>query len=425
MSQKSLKIVLLSYHNQNGGAGIACGRLFTALQKAGHQVHYLVQEKTGNDASISLNNVFWKKWIAFLRFIGERIYFRFFEKDASIRFLFNPGVFGADISQHPLIQEADIIHLHWVNFGFLSIQNIRQLSELGKPVFWTLHDMWAFTGGCHHSGECNRFQEYCGDCKFLKKPNYGDLSHRLWREKVFAFESDNLKFITCSHWLETKAKSSSLLMQHQIQTIPNAIDLSTFHVKDKQIARKNLQLSPEKNYLLFVAMRVSAPNKGFDYLKNALNSWKKNHPNEASNTEILVIGEVANPALFKEIPFKLHVLGKITEVSSMVEIYNAADVFITPSLEENLPNTIMEALACGTACLGFEVGGIPEMIQHLYNGFVAKFKDVNQLAEGIQICLENRIEFGKKAREKAEKCYSENIIAEQHIQTYLNSLKNV
>lgn len=425
MSQKRLKIVLLSYHNQNGGAGIACGRLAKALQKEGHEVHYLVQEKTGNDDSIELNDTLWKKCMAFLRFIGERIYFRFFEKDKSIRFLFNPGIFGTDLSQHPLIKSADIIHLHWVNFGFLSIQNIRQLTELGKPIFWTLHDMWAFTGGCHHSGDCQRFQEYCGDCKFLKKPNYGDLSHRLWREKVFGFESDHLRFITCSNWLENKAKSSSLLMQHSIETIPNAIDLSIFQVKDKQMARQNLHLSNDKNYLLFVAMRVSAPNKGFDYLKNALHIWQKNHPEIANKTEVLVIGEINQPSLINEIALPVHVLGKISEVSQMVDIYNAADVFITPSLEENLPNTIMEAMSCGTSCLGFEVGGIPEMIDHLNNGYIAKFKDTQEMAKGIQICLENSIQFGKNARSKAVKSYAEKQVAEQHIQLYLNSLNNV
>jgi glycosyltransferase involved in cell wall biosynthesis len=424
MSQRSLKIVLLSYHNQNGGAGIACGRLYLALKKAGHQVHYLVQEKTGEDDSIALSHSAWTKFLAFLRFVGERIYFRFFEKNKSIRFLFNPGVFGSDISQHPLIQQADIIHLHWVNFGFLSIQNIRQLSELGKPVFWTLHDMWAFTGGCHHSGECDRYKEFCGQCKFLKQASFHDLSHRLWREKVFAFESDNLRFITCSEWLAKKAKESSLLMQHEIHAIPNAIDLSMFNRMDKSMAKENLGLNLEKRYLLFVAMRVSAANKGFDYLQQALEIWKKNHPIEAKITEVLIIGEITQPELITSIPLPYRELGKITDITKMVHIYNAAEVFITPSLEENLPNTLMEALSCGTSCVGFEVGGIPEMIDHMENGYLAKFKDAVDMANGIQICLENTLEFGQKARKKAEDQYGEKQIAERHVQWYLKSLKH-
>jgi glycosyltransferase involved in cell wall biosynthesis len=425
MSQRRLKIVLLSYHNQNGGAGIACGRLYTALKKAGHQVHYLVQEKTRNDDSIALSNSIWSKLMAFIRFVGERLYFRFFEKDKSISFLFNPGIFGTDISQHPLIKDADIIHLHWVNFGFLSIQNIRQLTELGKPIFWTLHDMWAFTGGCHHSGDCDRYKEFCGQCKFLKQPSFHDLSHRLWREKVFAFESDNLRFIPCSNWLAKKAKESSLLMRHEIHAIPNAIDLTIFKSLDKNLAKKNLQLSIDKSYLLFVAMRVSAPNKGFEYLKSALEIWKNSHPNDANKTEVLIIGEVSNIELLDSLPLAHKVLGKITDEKQMVEIYNASDVFITPSLEENLPNTIMEALSCGTSCLGFEVGGIPEMIDHLSNGYVAKFKDKEDLANGIQVCLENKLEFGRKAREKAEQNYAEMHISDKHVQLYINSLNNV
>jgi glycosyltransferase involved in cell wall biosynthesis len=425
MSQRSLKIVLLSYHNQNGGAGIACGRLYTALKNAGHQVHYLVQEKTGQDESVPLSNSLGSKLMAFLRFVGERLYFRFYEKDSSIRFLFNPGIFGTDISKHSLIKNADIIHLHWVNFGFLSIQNIRQLTELGKPTFWTLHDMWAFTGGCHHSGHCDRYKEFCGQCKFLKRPSFHDLSHRLWREKVFAFDSDNLRFITCSNWLAHKAKESSLLMNHEINAIPNAIDLSIFKNSDKKVVRKNMGLSEDKSYLLFVAMRVSAPNKGFEYLTGALEIWKNSYPTDAINTEVLIIGEVANKELLTSLPLAHQVLGKITDVNEMVNIYNASDVFITPSLEENLPNTIMEALSCGTGCLGFEVGGIPEMIDHLSNGYVAKFKDKEDLAHGIQVCLTNKWEFSRKAREKAQQNYAETTIAEQHTQLYLNSLNNV
>lgn len=425
MSQESLKIVLLSYHNQNGGAGIACGRLYKALKHAGHEVHYLVQEKTGEDESIALSHSVWSKLLAFIRFVGERLYFRFFEKDKSIRFLFNPGIFGSDISQHPLIQQADIIHLHWVNFGFLSIQNIRQLTELGKPVFWTLHDMWAFTGGCHHSGECDHFKEFCGQCKFVKQPSFHDLSHRLWREKVFAFESEQLRFVTCSQWLANKAKESSLLMQHEIHAIPNAINLSIFKNSDKRMSREKLGLAVDKSYLLFVAMRVSAPNKGFEYLKDAIEIWKKNYPSKSENTEVLVIGELTHSNLMDDIPLKVHVLGRISNDSQMVDIYNAADVFITPSLEENLPNTIMEALSCGTSCVGFNVGGIPEMINHQVNGYIAEFKNKEDLAHGIHVCLENSVKFGEKAREKAENHYSEKYIAELHTQYYLNSLNNV
>jgi glycosyltransferase involved in cell wall biosynthesis len=190
------------------------------------------------------------------------------------------------------------------------------------------------------------------------------------------------------------------------------------------MAKENLGLNLEKRYLLFVAMRVSAANKGFDYLQQTLEIWKKNHPIEAKITEVLIIGEITQPELITSIPLPYRELGKITDITKMVHIYNAAEVFITPSLEENLPNTLMEALSCGTSCVGFEVGGIPEMIDHMENGYLAKFKDAVDMANGIQICLENTLEFGQKARKKAEDQYGEKQIAERHVQWYLKSLKH-
>ena len=399
MSTKKLHIVLLSYHDSNGGAGIAAGRLKVALEKAGHQVDYLVREKASTSNAIK----FGTGLISWLKFIAERLFFLRFEKDKSIRFLFNPGVFGSDISKHPLIQQADIVHLHWVNFGFLSVSDIASLTRLNKPVFWTLHDMWAFTGGCHHSGACEHFQQSCGDCKFLKNPHPTDLSHRLWEAKKTEFASNNLHIITCSDWLGKRAKQSSILGSHSIQTIPNAIDTEFFSPNDAT----GLGLDANKKYVLFVAMRVNAPAKGFHLLKEAL------HYLDAATTELLIVGG----EMKEELPLKAHNFGQISDPAKMRDIYAAADVFVTPSLEENLPNTIMEAMACGTACVGFEVGGIPEMIKHEVTGYVAQAFDPKDLAKGINWCLQS-ITSGSKSRERALQLYDQSIVAQQHLDYY-------
>jgi glycosyltransferase involved in cell wall biosynthesis len=399
MSTEKLHIVLLSYHDSNGGAGIAAGRLKVALEKAGHQVDYLVREKASTSNAIK----FGTGLISWLKFIAERLFFLRFEKDKSIRFLFNPGVFGSDISKHPLIQQADIVHLHWVNFGFLSVSDIASLTRLNKPVFWTLHDMWAFTGGCHHSGACEHFQQSCGDCKFLKNPHPTDLSHRLWEAKKTEFASNNLHIITCSDWLGKRAKQSSILGSHSIQTIPNAIDTEFFSPNDAT----GLGLDANKKYVLFVAMRVNAPAKGFHLLKEAL------HYLDAATTELLIVGG----EMTEELPLKSHNFGQISDPAKMRDIYAAADVFVTPSLEENLPNTIMEAMACGTACVGFEVGGIPEMIKHEVTGYVAQAFDPKDLAKGINWCLQSTTS-GSKSRERALQLYDQSIVAQQHLDYY-------
>jgi len=157
-------------------------------------------------------------------------------------------MYGRNISRHPLVQEADIIHLHWVNFGMLSIQNIRQLLDTGKPVYWTLHDMWAFTGGCHHSGNCMNFQQSCGNCQeFMKQPGENDLSHQRWTQKFNAFQAPNLHIITCSDWLKNRAASSSILKNQRIESIPNAINTELFKPAEKQNAKRFLGLNPDKN----------------------------------------------------------------------------------------------------------------------------------------------------------------------------------
>lgn len=425
MNPKALNIVMLSYHNQNGGAGIACGRLANALKNLGHQVSYLVQEKSGNDAAISINDSWLKKGVAWLRFILERLYFLLHEKDKSIRFLFNPGVFGQNLSQHPSIKSADIIHLHWMNFGFMGISDISKLLKLGKPVIWTLHDMWAFTGGCHHSGDCNRFQINCGQCKFVKQPEHWDLSHKLWAKKAVEFDSNNLKIITCSQWLKEKAAGSTILYAREVVHIPNAIDTQVFKPGDKVQARIKLGLDLHKTYLLFVAMRVNAPAKGFDYLSKALEIWAQNNPSRVAQTELLIVGGLTDGEIIHTLPLQVNTLGHVSDLEKMIDIYHAADLFITPSLEENLPNTIMEAMACGTPSIGFNTGGIPEMIAHKENGYVAQKMDSNNLATGIHWLLENLELASIEGRKFVEKNYSEDIISEKHIDFYLKSIQDV
>jgi glycosyltransferase involved in cell wall biosynthesis len=398
MTSKKLHIVLLSYHDSNGGAGIAAGRLRVALENAGHRVDYIVREKASTSNTIKFGNGI----VSWLKFIAERLFFLRYEKNKEIRFLFNPGVFGSDISKHPLIQKADIVHLHWVNFGFLSVEDIASLTRLNKPVFWTLHDMWAFTGGCHHSGNCENFQHSCGNCKFLKNPNPNDLSHRLWESKKNGFEEKNLHIITCSDWLGNRAKQSSILGGHSIKTIPNAIDTEFFSPN-----AASLGLDPNKKYVLFVAMRVNAPAKGFHLLKEALAYL------DPTTTELLIVGG----EMTEELPLKSHSFGQVSDPAKMRDIYAVADVFVTPSLEENLPNTIMEAMACGTACVGFQVGGIPEMIEHNITGYVAQPFDPADLAKGINWCLASETA-GTKSRERALQLYDQKTVAQQHLAYY-------
>ena len=178
-----MKVLLLNTY-LHGGAATACLRLEKALHSEGVSVRVMDAEMAGN------------RW----PFYAERLSFLPFERDKSVRFSFSPANFGKNITKHPWVQEADVLHLHWVNQGFLSVEGIRELSSLGKPVVWTLHDMWTFTGGCHYSGSCTHFQSACGHCPYLAKPSAGDLSHRIWARKKASY-SPTLRFVTCSELL--------------------------------------------------------------------------------------------------------------------------------------------------------------------------------------------------------------------------------
>jgi glycosyltransferase involved in cell wall biosynthesis len=401
-----MKVLILNTYEQ-GGAGIAAGRLQQALNQSGVQVKSLSAAAVGN------------RW----PFYAERLSFLPFERDKSVRFSFSLANFGKNILQHPLVQEADILHLHWINQGFLSLKGIRQLAALGKPIVWTLHDMWAFTGGCHYSRGCDHFLHACGRCPYLGKPSDRDLSHRLWIRKQDLYPTQ-IQFVTCSNWLADVARSSSLLKKYPVTSIPNPIDVGLFSLLDENQKRK-FRLSKKINsnvpLLLFAAMNVSEERKGFRFLQEALHLLKVQYPD--FQLEIMVIGKV-QPEMLLALPYPVHTLGMIQDQQELAQIYGASDVFVIPSLEDNLPNTVMESLACGTPVAGFQTGGIPEMVGHLEQGFIAPQGDSQQLADGIYWVLNqsNSSLLRQQARTKVETHYANSVIAKRYIDLYQNLL---
>ncbi|WP_207219963.1 glycosyltransferase family 4 protein [Emticicia agri] len=361
--------------------------------------------------------------MVFGRFVAERLYFRLHEKNKEIRFAFSPANTGIDISQHPLVQEADILHLHWVNFGFLSIQSLQKLFSSGKPIVWTLHDMWAFTGGCHHSGDCEHYQNHCGNCfPYLRNPSPDDLSAKIWQKKHKIFgETEKLppvQIIGCSEWLANRARKSSLFKNLPISVIPNPLDTNIFKPIAKAEARVKLNLPVDKKLILFAAAKVTVIWKGFSYFQEALQILKE-QISHSTDIELVILGE-SDGEVNKTLPFKTHALGRITDIEKIALIYSAANVFTIPSIQENLPNTIMEAMACGTPAVGFEVGGIPEMIEHQQTGFLATYKSAENFAEGIKwVLYEADAEvLAENARKKVLENYSQEVVKGRYLEVY-------
>ena len=370
-----------------------------------------------------LANNFLAEQTAFGRFVAERLYFLPHERDPFVRFQFSPARFGANLNFHPAIQQADVLHLHWINFGFLSLSGLQSLFALGKPIVWTLHDQWAFTGGCHYSRGCTHFQTYCHQCPYLKKPGEQDLSRQVFEQKQALFAEASIHFTPPSRWLAAEAQRSTLLQRFPFTVIPYAINQRIFRPIRRAEANTHFAL-PDRHdnhtgsaRLLFGSASVTDTRKGFRYFADALTLLHQQHPELAP--EILVFGK-GRSYLFDELPYSVRHLGLLTSEEDIVAAYNAADALVVPSLEDNLPNTVIEALACGTPVVGFRTGGIPEMIDHESTGFLADTGSAQQLADGLAFILThpNPELLRQNARQSAEAQFSEEVVAQQYIDLY-------
>ena len=393
-----MKIVILNTSERTGGAAVAAGRLGKALRQAGIQVDKLIRENT---------------WLNRFRFYWERLII-FLCNHLNRKNLFAVSIAntGMDLSGHPLVKDAEIIHLHWINQGFLSLKDIEELVKLNKPIVWTMHDMWPCTGICHHARDCEKFQMICESCFFLKSKGK-DLSTSVFDKKLSLYKEANITFVGCSRWLSGKAKKSYLLRDKTVLSIPNPIDTEVYHPMDQDMTRELLGLPSGKRLLLFGALNVTDKRKGIDYLIEALRKIEK------QDVELVVFGQAKDDirGLF---PVPIHSMGYLSDESKIVALYNAVDMFITSSLEENLPNTIMESMACGTPCVGFEIGGIPEMIDHKINGYVASYKDASDLANGIRWVLEHEDQqaLSDACVKKVQENYTEEVVAKQYMALY-------
>ena len=412
-----MRVLIVNTSERTGGAAVAANRLMEALHNNGVKAKMLVRDKTTDSLTVAALPPSWRNgW----HFLWERLVIwlhlrlrrqRLFEIDIANS--------GTDITRLPEFQEADVIHLHWVNQGMLSLKGIRKILDSGKPVVWTMHDIWPATALCHYARGCEQFRQACSDCPLLPGSGRKQLACRVWKGKQRMMEGHRIRFVACSRWLADEARGSALLKDQQVVSIPNTIDTHVFRPQDKQKARAALGLPQDKRIVLFVSQRVTDPRKGIAYLTEALRQLTVQQPRWRDEAVVAILGghseEVAAQLSLPAFP-----LGYVNQPQRIVEVYNAADVFVLPSLEDNLPNTLMEAMACGVPCVGFRVGGIPEMIDHQENGYVARFQDAADLASGIGYVL-GQADYGALSRnclQKVAHCWSQQSVARQYIKVY-------
>jgi len=302
---------------------------------------------------------------------------------------------------------------------------IETIPRLQFPIVWTLHDMWPFTGGCHYSSDCQKYTESCGVCPVLRSTSEIDLSRSVWRRKDSAWRDVNLTIITPSNWMAKCAADSSLFTERDIRVIPNPINTDVFRADtDKFVARTSLGLPIDRDLILFGSMdATSDARKGFAQLKSSLHLLSK--AGWGSRAELVVFG-AEEPLVKPEFGMRTTYMGNLNDEIMIARLYCAADVFVAPSIQDNLPNTVMESLACGTPVVAFNIGGMSDMIEHEKTGWLSPPFDSNDMAQGIASILsdhDRRGPMANRARLKAEREYSEKVVANRHLSLYQELLE--
>lgn len=415
-----MKVLIVNTSERTGGAAVAANRLMKALINHGVKAKMLVRDKESDSLTVTELSRSWRlRW----NFLWERFVI-FVRCGFSRKHLFEIDLAntGTDITRLREFQEADIIHLHWINQGMLSLSGIRKILRSGKPVVWTMHDIWPATAICHVTLGCRNFTTRCRSCRLLGNSQGDDISTTIWQRKLRMLEGENIYYVACSHWLENEAKASALLKGHKVTSIPNPIDTHIYNRYSKEEARQRLGLPQDRRLILFASQRVTTPTKGMDYLIEACRLLG-NRTKCQTPYEVVILGGHAEE-LVELLQLKAHPLGYVNDERRIVDVYNAVDVFVLPSLSENLPNTIMEAMACGVPCVGFKVGGIPEEIDHKRNGYVADYRNAEDLARGIRWILEESDyeALSRNAIQKVAHNYSQQSVALRYAEVYQQAM---
>jgi len=388
------KIVHLSSSlNMDGGASKAAMRIHEEFLMAGWDSKMIGMSLSSKIDRLSLVSGFLKIKLAQLI---ERILHNNILK---IPTNFSSGIIGIrDVLESPIVKDADIIALYWVNGSFLDIKTIGKIMKLGKPVIWRLSDMWAFTGGCHYSHGCTRYIESCGSCPQLQGSECRfDISKYILEYKRRCWRGDNLTLVTPSSWLYERVGESKLFKNAERRIVKTTVDCEIFKPIEKTLARQILNIDNNKKILLFCATGgLASLRKGANYL----------HPLAEilelldEDIEILVIGQNTGKGSHP----KIRCIGCFSDVYSLAVAYNSADIFLSLSLEDNLPNTVLEAMACGIPTVGFDIGGIKNAIIHNKNGLLSTIHNIDMVAEYVRMLLEDkalREQQGREARKMA------------------------
>lgn len=373
------KIVHITFSDKVGGAAVASYRLHKLMLENGLDSKMVVFENLRKEDRISTvyKNGFdslVKKFKVYILGINSFSLNKRYGHYSSFNF-------GGNIKNNPVIDEADVIYLHWVNYGLINVKDIEYLLKKNKKVIWMMHDMFPFTGGCHHSFGCEGYSDNCKNCHFFNKSNK---PCKQLNKKRKLLKYNNMYWVAPSMWLCEKASTSVAIDQKRLRCIPNAISYNFFKL-DKSFSKKALGLSEDFKYILYGANNlINNPYKGYELFLNIINLISHRfEEGKIDNVKIILFGATENEQLREMIKVPVIFMGDVSDEYTMNLLYNASDVLLMTSVAENAPLVIQECKPSGTPIVAFGVGGIPEMIKSNAEGFVSDIDDIEGMASKI------------------------------------------
>jgi len=410
-----MNVLHLSTSDLGGGAAIAAYRLHGALKRCGVTSRMVVRERKSADTDVipaqpSGSNRSLLERLQAKQYSLER---RWTAKAPSrdLCFFSDDRVPGPNRLRG--LPKADVLNLHWVAHLLDYGRFFRSLAP-GQPLVWTLHDMAPMTGGCHYAMSCDRFTAQCGACPLMGSSTSRDLTRRIHDRKAAALQNlspEKTVIVAPSNWLAEQARKSALLGRFDVEVVPNGLDIEMFAPRDKAAARELLGFPQDTRIVLFAADHVGDHRKGMDLLRQALEGMSV-----GPSVTLVAIGSAG-----AWLPAGSLSLGRIENGRLMSYVYSAADVFVLPTRADNLPNVLVEALACGVPCVSFRVGGVTDVVQHGMTGILAEPEDVASLRDNLTSLLADedlRAGMGRNGREAVLRQFADTLVADQYTRIY-------
>ena len=416
-----MKVAIVNKSDSTGGAAVVSFRLMEALRRAGVDARMVVAEKLTDSPFVSLISSPGKMRLPFL---AERLGI-FLENgfNRSTLFKIDTASDGLDLLKNPVIAEADVVSLNWVNQGVVSLRGIERLARSGKKLVWTMHDMWCFTGICHHAGSCREYERECRQCPLLEGALCKGLARMVHKRKKKTYGVADIAFVAVSNWLADRGARSSLFAGRRPTVIPNPFHFDTEEFKS--IKPQNKGGENRKFRILFGAARLDDTVKGLPILVRATEILRERHPDIASEMELVTFGTARDPESLKGIALRHTHLGRVNGAEAIRRLYGDSDIVVSTSLYETLPGTLVEGQAYGCIPVAFSRGGQPDIIDHLSTGYLAAWSDsidegAANIAEGLvwavsSLKADKKGEIERRMYESARSRFNEEIVADAYI----------